>query len=102
MVVRFFDSKKVKVTNALLDNVEVENGSAEGLYKAVKDLLVEKKIPLSNIIGFGSDNCSTMLGNKGGFQALLKNDVPSVFFLGVHVILLHYVQAMHVCIYPHI
>ena len=82
VVVRFFDSKKVKVTDALLDIVEVENGSAKGLYKAVKDLLVEKKIPLSNIIGFGSDNCSTMLGNKGGFQALLKNDVPSVFILG--------------------
>lgn len=82
VVVRFFDSEKCKITDALLDIVEVENGSAENLYNAVKDLLEEKKIPLMNIIGFGSDNCSTMLGKNGGFQALLKNDIPTVFVLG--------------------
>ena len=82
VVVRFFDTKKVKVTDALLDIIEVENGSAEGLYKALTDLLAKKQIPLSNIIGFGSDNCSTVVGNKGGFQAFLKNDVPTVFILG--------------------
>ena len=82
VVVRFYDEKKCKVTDALLDVVEVNDGSAEGLYKAVKELLKCKGIPLQNIIGFASDNCSTMLGAHKGFQAYLKQDLPSVFILG--------------------
>ncbi|KAK3888410.1 hypothetical protein Pcinc_007538 [Petrolisthes cinctipes] len=82
VVVRFFDSKKTKVTDALLDIVEVDDGSAHCLYQAVKRLLEEKKIPLCNIIAFASDNCSTMLGSISGFQALLKKDVPAVCVLG--------------------
>ena len=60
----------------------MEDGTAEGLYKAVKELLKSKGIPMENIIGFSSDNCSTMLGTNKGFQALLKKDCPSVFILG--------------------
>lgn len=39
-------------------------------------------IPLNNIAGFGSGNCSTMMGLKCGFQAHVKKDVPSAFVLG--------------------
>lgn len=81
-MVRFYDEQKCKVTDALLDIVEVEDGTAEGLYKSVKELLKCKGIPMKNIIGFSSDNCSTMLGANKGFQALLKKDWPSVFILG--------------------
>ena len=42
----------------------------------------DKNIPLTNIIGFGSDNCSAMMGSKNGFQKLLKDDLPSVFVMG--------------------
>lgn len=49
---------------------------------AVEELLKNKDIPLSNIIGFDSDNCSTMMGVNNGFQVHLKKDVPSVFILG--------------------
>lgn len=38
-MVRFYDEQKCKVTDALLDIVEVEDGTAEGLYKSVKELL---------------------------------------------------------------
>lgn len=80
--VRFYDSKKCKVTDALLDIIEIDEASAEGLYKSVKNLLSDKHIPLTNIIGFASDKCSTMLGTKSGFQAYLGSDVPSIFVLG--------------------
>ena len=81
-MVRFYDERKCKVTDALLDIVEVENGIAEGLYTSVKELLNYKGIPMENIIRFSSDNFSTMLGTSKGFQALLKKDCPSVFILG--------------------
>ena len=82
VVVRYFDLSKEDVVDALLDSVVVVDGTAAGLYNAVKSLLTEKNIPLENIIGFGSDNCSSMMGTKNGFQKLLKNYVPSVFVMG--------------------
>lgn len=80
VVVRFLEGSEVK--DALLDIVEVENGSAETLYAAVKDLFRENKIPLRNVIGFAADNCATMMGKQSGFQTLLKSDLPNVFVLG--------------------
>ena len=82
VVVRYFDSKKDDFVDTLLDSIIVETGTASGLYDAVKLLLRRKNIPIENIIGFGSDNCSSMMGKKSGFQKLLKNDVPNVFLMG--------------------
>ena len=66
IVIRYFDLKKLDVTDALLDTVVVENGtgSAVSLFNSFKHLFEERNIPITNIIGFGSDNCSTMLGKK--------------------------------------
>ena len=62
VMIRFFDKAKCKVTDTLLDIVEVDDSSAEGLYKAVKELFASKEIPFTYIIGFACDNCSTMMG----------------------------------------
>lgn len=83
IMVRYCDQNRFKVTDSLFDIVEVEDTSGEGLYKAVKELFSSKDIPISNIIGYSSDNCSAMLRRNSGFQAFLKRDVvPSVFVLG--------------------
>ena len=68
VVVRYFDEEKQDVTDALLDSIEVEDGSAQGLYNSLKNMLTEKNIPLSNIIGFGSDNCSVMMDAQVAFR----------------------------------
>ena len=82
IVVRYFDHTQENVVDALLDTVVVEDGTALGLYDSVKKIMHDKNIPLTNIIGFGSDNCSAMMGSKNGFQKLLKDDLPSVFVMG--------------------
>ncbi|GFN80995.1 proteinral transcription factor ii-i repeat domain-containing protein 2 [Plakobranchus ocellatus] len=82
IVCRYFDMNQQNVVDALLDAITVENGTAQGLYEAVKQTLQDRNIPLTNIIGFASDNCSTMMGSSGGFQKLLCNDIPSVFIMG--------------------
>ena len=74
--------KKLDVKDALLDTVAVENGSAVSLFNSFKHLFEERNIPITNMIGFGSDNCSTMLGKRNGFQKLLRDILPSVFVLG--------------------
>ena len=80
VVVRYFDTDK-DVVDALLDTVAVGNGNAHNLYNAVKDLLLKRGVPLNNIVRFGSDNCSTMMGRNTGFQKFLKDDVPSVIIM---------------------
>ena len=82
MVVRYFDSNKHDIVDALLDTIEVENGTAQHLYQAVKSLLKKRGISFENIVGFGSDNCPTMMGERSGFKKLLKDDIPSVFIMG--------------------
>ena len=82
VVVRYFDENQRESTDALLDTIEVDDATGVGLYNAVKQLLSERGIPLTNIIAFASDNCSTMMGAHSGFQAQLKKDVPAVFVLG--------------------
>ena len=82
VVVRYLDYDKMCVVDALLDSIEVDEATAESLYSGLKKLFSENKIPISNVIGFASDNCNVMMGKHSGFQALLKKDVPSVFILG--------------------
>lgn len=82
LMIKFYDEKKRKVTDALLDMVEVDNATAEGLCKSVKQMLESHEIPMENIVGFASHNCSTMLGANKVFLALHKNDVPSIFIFG--------------------
>ena len=70
------------VHDALLDISQVEEGTTDALYRPVKKLLNDKKIPLTNLVGFAADNCATMMGSASGFQAQLKADLPNVFVLG--------------------
>ena len=44
--------------------------------------LKKRGIPFENIVGLGSDNCSTMMGERSGFKKLLKHDIASVFIMG--------------------
>ena len=67
IVVRYFDEPSKNVCDALFDSLIVEDGSAQGLYTSLKAMFSDAEIPLTNIIGFASDNCNTMFGAKGGF-----------------------------------
>ena len=60
LVVSCFDTCRVDIADALLKTSSVENGTAFELFTAVIDLLVKKSIPVGNVIGFRSDNCSTL------------------------------------------
>ena len=52
IVVRYFNTTKQDVCDALLDSIEVAQATAEGLYRGLKASLEEKKIPITNVIGF--------------------------------------------------
>ena len=81
IVVRYLDYKRSQVVGAMLDTVDMENGTGAGLYEKVKEVLSSKNIPINNIIGLGCDNCATMIGGWNGFKAHMLKDLPSLFVL---------------------
>jgi len=56
VVMPFFGDRRCTVVDALLDLIEVDDGTAAGLYSSFKHLIVSNGIPLNNINGFASDN----------------------------------------------
>ena len=80
IVIRYFDVTKQDVVDELLDTVIIEN--AQSLYESVKTLLNTREIPLRDIIGFGIDNCSAIVGSESDFQKQLSDDIPSLFVMG--------------------
>ena len=86
IIVRYFDMKSLDVVDKLLDVVSVEDTTADGLYRAVKDVFTENNINISNVVGFGSDNCKHSLKNtKDGLgnskYVLLSNFMTNLTIL---------------------
>ncbi|KAJ8050285.1 hypothetical protein HOLleu_03426 [Holothuria leucospilota] len=57
-----------------LKNIEVCDGTAEGIYSKLKDVCADFEIPLQKVKGFCSDGASVMVGRKTGVSARLKSD----------------------------
>ncbi|GBP88558.1 SCAN domain-containing protein 3 [Eumeta japonica] len=72
-----------KVEHLFLDMAEVSSGTAAGLYDSLKHMLLQKNIPLENMIGFSSDTTNVMVGEHFSVFARLKNDFP-------HIALVHW------------
>lgn len=66
----------------ILDLVEVTDCTAEQLFQTVKGLLDCNFIPYENMIGFGRDNASVMMGSVNGVQAKLRQIVPNIHVQG--------------------
>lgn len=63
----FFESKY-----HLVDTVEVEDGTARGIYSAMTNTFSELHIPMKNIIGYSSDTTNVMFGEHNSVSQLLK------------------------------
>lgn len=79
IVVRYFDKKTV---SRLLSMVEVSECKSQNLYDKLKQKFKDMNIPMKNMIGYGADNASVMMGSKSGLKALLSKDVPGLFSFG--------------------
>ncbi|XP_030758365.1 uncharacterized protein LOC115884055 [Sitophilus oryzae] len=80
IVVRYW--KEGRVQDQFFDLVAVEDATSEALFNIIKNILSVNNIPFENIIGFGSDNASTMMGTVKGVQARLKEILPHIYVQG--------------------
>lgn len=78
-----------------LKMVDLEDGRAETIEKALLDVLQQCKIPISEIFSFGSDGASVMTGRRTGVAKRLKGHNPEMVSLhcGAHRLALASSQA---------
>jgi hypothetical protein len=81
ILVRYFKGNKVH--DSLLDFIEVEAATAEGLYQCIKKVLDENNIPYNKLVGIAADNANVMLGQVNSVQVLLKRNInPKIIVMG--------------------
>lgn len=61
--------------------VEQCSENADGLFKCLKSTVTDKKIPLTNIVGFSADITNCMFGKDQSVAALLKKDLLNIVSL---------------------
>lgn len=93
----FFDHEKYEVVTSFFDMVVVEKCDAENLYSAIKKCFEEKNIPLKNIIGFSSDTCNVMFGERQSVFALMKAEFPHISFVKCSCHMIH-LCVSHACL----
>ncbi|CAH1366296.1 unnamed protein product, partial [Tenebrio molitor] len=82
VLARFFNKDLNKVKDHFVDLIEVRDASAKSLFNSIKLLLDSNNIPYNNLIGFGADNASVMMGNFGGVKAKLQEISPHIVIQG--------------------
>ena len=58
-----------------------EGATAARLFSEIMKTFTENGVPISNIIGFGSDGCSTMMGPSNSVSSRLKELCPGIFIM---------------------
>lgn len=89
VVVKFFDAEKMDVITCFFDLIRVENGTAAGLYEAIKESLIQRNIPLNNIIGYSSDTTNVMFGEHESVVSMLKKEIPHIVTVRCSCHLIH-------------
>ena len=85
----YFDQDTFEVVTAFLDMVIVQKCDAKTLYSAIKQCFQEKNILLENIIGYSSDACNAMFGEKQSVVALMKAEFPHITFVKCSCHMIH-------------
>ena len=93
VLVTYFDMEAFSSKYYLLDMVEVADGTADGIYSAVKRVFSELHIPMNNIIGYSSDTTNVMFGEHHSVSKLLTTEYPNVATVKCSCHLIHLVAS---------
>lgn len=84
IVIRYFNFKTNKqVTSSFFDLVDlfengVEKATAEVIFDSIYVAIIKCNIR-SSVIGFGSDNCNTMMGKKNSVKSRFEESCPNIY-----------------------
>lgn len=80
---RFFDEKANEIKEDFLGFVELEGLDAKSIAKAIENFVTKLNLDPDNCVGLGFDGCSTMSGQEGGVQAILRHKYKKSFVLSL-------------------
>jgi hypothetical protein len=88
ILVTYFNSTTFKMDNYLIDIVQLDDGKADTIYKAIVECFEQKGIPMENIIGFCADTCNVMFGAYHSVAQMLVANYPWIIPVkcGCHLI----------------
>lgn len=78
--VRFFDEEKMAIREEFLGFVELAAMDAKTIATAIDNFLQSESFDAEKCVGQGYDGCSTMAGNIGGVQKLLREKYTKALF----------------------
>lgn len=76
IVIRYYSLENMRIVSTFLGLIEIEDGPAECIVRAMKNMLSDAKLNLQNMQSIGTDNASTMVGINSGVYARLKAKIP--------------------------
>lgn len=80
VIIRFFNKDKVR--DNFLGLIQVQSATAEALFHAVKELLIENNLSMKNILGFTADNAAVIMGQKSSVLTRFKALNKHIFAIG--------------------
>ena len=72
----------VKLLSVFLDCPVCNIATGEILFQVLSKVLEDRAIPWENVIGFGSDSASVMVGSRNSVLSRVLQQQPEVFNLG--------------------
>ena len=75
---KYLDHKNSDSKTAFLKLLKLPAGTAAAIYLSVSNYLTAQQLSPLNIVGFGSDGCSTMMGRNNGVYAKFRKDNPYI------------------------
>lgn len=81
---RFYDLMLKEIREEFVGFVELEALDSKSIAKAIDEFITEQKLLPEKCVGLGFDGCSTMAGNEGGVQAILKKSILELYSFIVH------------------
>ena len=89
----YFDMQSFETKYSLLDMAEITDGTAYGIYSAVKQVFSELHFPMENIIGYSSDTTNVMFGEHNSVSQLLRAEYPHIHTIKCSCHLIHLVSS---------
>lgn len=71
----------VQVYDKTDKNKVYEGATSHNLFNSCINTFTEYNIPLKNLIGFGSDGCNAMFGEKNSVTSRLKKQFPGIYLM---------------------
>ncbi|XP_026475949.1 uncharacterized protein LOC113381200 [Ctenocephalides felis] len=88
IIVRFYDAEPGKITSRFWVLYQIFNeedksseASAKHIFNCVEKSFQKYSVPLTNIIGFGSDGCDTMMGDKNSVRTRFEQRCPGIYIM---------------------